>query len=158
MVNSHLYIFFNKPERSCGKLWTFTRVPEYELVGPGDLEIRNIYSRRQCQDECLRSPRGPCRYKKNMSKSSIISALFLQKSGHVSFSKSIINGLTFLYILRQNCRSVTYYARERMCKLSSETRRTKPESFRKSGPDVDYMENECAPGIIMPCLPIAICK
>ncbi len=43
-------------------MWTFTRVPEHELVGPGDLEIRNIYNRRQCQDECLRGPRGPCRY------------------------------------------------------------------------------------------------
>ncbi|OXA52939.1 Plasminogen [Folsomia candida] len=89
-------------ERSCGKMWTFTRVPEHELVGPGDLEIRNIYNRRQCQDECLRAPRGPCR-------------------------------------------SVTYYNRERLCKLSSETRRTRPESFRKAGPDIDYMENECAP-------------
>ncbi|CAG7728314.1 unnamed protein product [Allacma fusca] len=89
-------------ERHCGKMWTFTRVPEHELAGPGDLEIRNIYTRRQCQDECLRGPRGPCR-------------------------------------------SITYYARERLCKLSSETRRTRPESFRKSGPDIDYMENECAP-------------
>ena len=53
--------YVNITERGCGKLWLFTRVPEYELVGPGDLELRNIYSRRQCQDECLRNPRGPCR-------------------------------------------------------------------------------------------------
>lgn len=55
--------------------------------------------------------------------------------------------LPLVFITFLNYRSVTYYARERMCKLSSETRRTKPESFRKSGPDVDYMENECAQGI-----------
>ena len=56
-----LLIFVKHLERHCGKLWTFTRVPEYELSGPGDLEIRNVYTRRQCQDECLRGPRGPCR-------------------------------------------------------------------------------------------------
>ena len=41
-------------------------------------------------------------------------------------------------------RSATYYARERLCKLSPETRRTQPQHFRRAALDVDYMENECA--------------
>ncbi|XP_063218616.1 uncharacterized protein LOC134528880 [Bacillus rossius redtenbacheri] len=43
------------------------------------------------------------------------------------------------------CRSATYYPRERVCKLSADTRRTQPESFKRSISDADYMENECAP-------------
>lgn len=110
-------------------MWSFTRVPEHELVGPGDLEIRNIYNRRQCQDECLRAPRGPCRLKHYSNYDQIVNFWFKNV-------KSI----------QLPNRSVTYYGRERLCKLSSETRRTRPESFRKAGPDIDYMENECAPG------------
>ncbi|XP_034231598.1 uncharacterized protein LOC117639791 [Thrips palmi] len=89
-------------ERPCPKAWVFNRVPSYELVGSNSIEVRNIFSRRQCQDECLRSTRVVCR-------------------------------------------SATYYARDQLCKLSPETRRTQPHTFRRATPDVDYMENECAP-------------
>ncbi|KAK3908976.1 Protein let-653 [Frankliniella fusca] len=89
-------------ERPCPKAWVFNRVPSYELVGTNSIEVRNIFSRRQCQDECLRATRVVCR-------------------------------------------SATYYARDQLCKLSPETRRTQPHTFRRATPDVDYMENECAP-------------
>ncbi|XP_047103996.1 uncharacterized protein LOC124722900 [Schistocerca piceifrons] len=89
-------------ESACAKAWAFTRVPSYELAAPNTVEVRNIFSRRQCQDECLRETR-------------------------------II------------CRSATYYGRERLCKLTPETRRTTPQHFRRVSADVDYMENECAP-------------
>ncbi|XP_046406709.1 uncharacterized protein LOC124171575 isoform X1 [Ischnura elegans] len=45
---------------------------------------------------------------------------------------------------RVTCRSATYYAHDRICKISPDTRRTVPEMFRRAGNDVDYMENECA--------------
>ncbi|CAB3367593.1 Hypothetical predicted protein [Cloeon dipterum] len=89
-------------ERPCPKAWAFTRVPGFELALKNTLEVRNVHSRRQCQDECLRS-------------SNVI------------------------------CRSATYYSRERICKISADTRRTQPDYFKKATPDVDYMENECAP-------------
>ncbi|XP_059489112.1 uncharacterized protein LOC132204551 isoform X2 [Neocloeon triangulifer] len=89
-------------ERPCPKAWAFTRVPGFELALKNALEVRNVYSRRQCQDECLRS-------------SNVI------------------------------CRSATYYSRERICKISADTRRTQPEYFKKATADIDYMENECAP-------------
>ncbi|PSN46744.1 hypothetical protein C0J52_00892 [Blattella germanica] len=87
--------------RACGKAWAFTRVPSYELATPNSIEVRNLFGRRQCQDECLHETR-------------------------------II------------CRSATYYGRERLCKLSPETRRTQPQHFRRAAIEVDYMENECA--------------
>ncbi|XP_068082053.1 uncharacterized protein [Anabrus simplex] len=88
-------------ETPCSKAWAFTRVPSYELVSPNAVEVRNVFNRRQCQDECLRET-------------------------------------------RLVCRSATYFARERLCKLSPETRRTQPQLFRRANGDVDYMENECA--------------
>ncbi|XP_021930316.1 uncharacterized protein LOC110834946 [Zootermopsis nevadensis] len=42
------------------------------------------------------------------------------------------------------CRSATYYGRDRLCKLSPDTRRTLPQHFRRAASDVDYIENECA--------------
>jgi len=42
------------------------------------------------------------------------------------------------------CRSATYYADLRLCKLSEETRRSSPQDFLSAGPGVDYMENECS--------------
>ncbi|KAG8232567.1 hypothetical protein J437_LFUL008705 [Ladona fulva] len=45
---------------------------------------------------------------------------------------------------RITCRSATYYGREKLCKVSPDTRRTLPEMFRRTSNDVDYMENECA--------------
>nr|CAD7262146.1 unnamed protein product [Timema shepardi] len=89
--------------RPCAKVWAFTRVPNYEMDVPNMIEVRNMYSRRHCQDECL-------------GESRIV------------------------------CRSATYYGRERICKLSPETRRTQPQHFRRAATaEVDYMENECAP-------------
>ncbi|XP_069693489.1 uncharacterized protein [Periplaneta americana] len=88
--------------RSCGKAWAFTRVPSYELAAPNSIEVRNMFGRRQCQDECLQETR-------------------------------IV------------CRSATYFGRDRLCRLSPDTRRTLPQFFRRAASDVDYMENECAP-------------
>ncbi|XP_033606986.1 uncharacterized protein LOC111863521 isoform X3 [Cryptotermes secundus] len=87
--------------RICPKAWAFTRVPSYELNAPNAIEIKNMFGRRQCQDQCLQESR-------------------------------IV------------CRSATYYGRDRVCKLSPDTRRSLPQHFRRAAGDVDYMENECA--------------
>uniref|UniRef100_T1IZB1 ZP domain-containing protein n=1 Tax=Strigamia maritima TaxID=126957 RepID=T1IZB1_STRMM len=42
------------------------------------------------------------------------------------------------------CRSAEYVYSMGICKLSTETRRSRPEAFRYVGPDVDYLENQCA--------------
>lgn len=43
------------------------------------------------------------------------------------------------------CRSATYDAREHICRLSADTRRSAPHRFRRASHNlVDYMENECA--------------
>lgn len=44
------------------------------------------------------------------------------------------------------CRSAEYLPRERICRMSSDNRRTQLRSFRAGTPDVIYMENQCAPG------------
>ncbi|XP_067133905.1 uncharacterized protein [Centruroides vittatus] len=45
---------------------------------------------------------------------------------------------------RPPCRSANYYYRRRLCRLYTETRRTRPNSFARSNQDVDYLENQCA--------------
>ncbi|GAB6026964.1 hypothetical protein CHUAL_013634 [Chamberlinius hualienensis] len=45
------------------------------------------------------------------------------------------------------CRSVSYVYSQQLCSLSSESRRTRPESFVYAGHDVDYIENHCSPEI-----------
>ncbi|XP_046464235.1 uncharacterized protein LOC124210016 isoform X1 [Daphnia pulex] len=42
------------------------------------------------------------------------------------------------------CRSAEYLPREKLCRMSSENRRTQMRSFRATAPDVIYMENQCA--------------
>lgn len=44
------------------------------------------------------------------------------------------------------CRSAEYLTRERICRISSDNRRTQMRSFRATAPDVIYMENQCAGG------------
>ena len=44
------------------------------------------------------------------------------------------------------CRSAEYLPRERICRMSSDNRRTQLRSFKASAPDVIYMENQCASG------------
>ena len=44
------------------------------------------------------------------------------------------------------CRSATYYANSRICKLSEETRRSAPSDFRPAERGVVYLENECSDG------------
>lgn len=44
------------------------------------------------------------------------------------------------------CRSAEYVPRERLCRMSSDNRRTQLRSFRAASPDVIYMENQCASG------------
>ncbi|KAK8733712.1 hypothetical protein OTU49_006442, partial [Cherax quadricarinatus] len=43
------------------------------------------------------------------------------------------------------CRSVTYDARERTCKMMGETRRTDPDKFNFRSRNTEFMENQCAP-------------
>ena len=42
------------------------------------------------------------------------------------------------------CRSATYYAGFGLCKLSEESRRSAPASFRPAQRGTTYLENECA--------------
>ena len=42
------------------------------------------------------------------------------------------------------CRSATYYTNFRTCKLSEESRRSAPASFRPAARGTFYLENECA--------------
>ncbi len=42
------------------------------------------------------------------------------------------------------CRSATYYANTRICKLSEESRRSAPNDFQSVGRGIDYIENECS--------------
>lgn len=44
------------------------------------------------------------------------------------------------------CRSAEYLPREKLCRISSDNRRTQMRSFRATAPDVVYMENQCAGG------------
>ncbi|KAK7068493.1 hypothetical protein SK128_019535 [Halocaridina rubra] len=48
------------PERTCGKAWTFVRVPGFDLNVNGRL-LYNIRTREECQAECLRATGIPCR-------------------------------------------------------------------------------------------------
>jgi len=43
-----------------------------------------------------------------------------------------------------SCKSVTYNYKSKACKLFTETRRSRPQLFKASVEDVDYMENHCA--------------
>ena len=47
-------------------------------------------------------------------------------------------------ITYQMCRSATYYAGFGLCKLSEESRRSAPASFRPAQRGTTYLENECA--------------
>ena len=42
------------------------------------------------------------------------------------------------------CRSATYYTNFQTCKLSEESRRSAPASFRPAARGTFYLENECA--------------
>ena len=42
------------------------------------------------------------------------------------------------------CRSATYYSTFQTCKLSEESRRSAPASFRPAARGTFYLENECA--------------
>ncbi|KAI9559609.1 hypothetical protein GHT06_013614 [Daphnia sinensis] len=42
------------------------------------------------------------------------------------------------------CRSAEYVPRDKLCRISSDNRRTQMRSFRATAPDVVYMENQCA--------------
>lgn len=44
------------------------------------------------------------------------------------------------------CRSAVYNYRDFTCKLLGETRRTDPEKFAFRSRDVEFLENQCAPG------------
>nr|XP_045584142.1 uncharacterized protein LOC123746573 isoform X2 [Procambarus clarkii] len=48
------------PERSCGKAWSFVRVPGYDLNVNGRI-LNNVPTRQECQAECLRATDIPCR-------------------------------------------------------------------------------------------------
>ena len=43
-----------------------------------------------------------------------------------------------------SCKSVTYNYKSKLCKLFTETRRSRPQLFKATLDDVDYMENHCA--------------
>ncbi|XP_022243343.1 uncharacterized protein LOC106460834 [Limulus polyphemus] len=43
------------------------------------------------------------------------------------------------------CRSATYFYGNRICRMSSETRRTRPKSFQRATGVADYLENQCTP-------------
>lgn len=45
-----------------------------------------------------------------------------------------------------SCRSLTYDYGRRICRLYSNTRRSKPQAFRKTSDHVDYFENKCTKG------------
>jgi len=87
--------------RSCGKSWSFTRVPQYEFVGVPTEEVNDVSSLSGCRELCL-------------------------------------SARNFV------CRSASYSSTTRTCKLSEETRRSQPASFRPAPRGTDYLENECA--------------
>jgi hypothetical protein len=60
-IKIFLYVSSIVTGRTCPKAWAFTRVPSYELNAPNAIEIRNMFGRRQCQDECLQETRIVCR-------------------------------------------------------------------------------------------------
>jgi hypothetical protein len=45
------------------------------------------------------------------------------------------------------CRSATFDYTKRLCKLFSETRRSRPNSFKATNEFIDYFENQCVSGI-----------
>ena len=51
-----------------------------------------------------------------------------------------------LRTLNSQCRSAEFVPRERVCRMSSENRRTQLRSFRATSPEIIYMENQCAGG------------
>lgn len=46
------------------------------------------------------------------------------------------------------CRAATFDYGKRLCKIFSETRRSRPASFVKTEEPIDYFENQCAPGML----------
>jgi hypothetical protein len=53
---------------------------------------------------------------------------------------------TCMRMPNSQCRSAEYLPREKLCRMSSDNRRTQMRSFRATAPDVVYMENQCAGG------------
>ncbi|XP_059096063.1 uncharacterized protein LOC131890668 isoform X2 [Tigriopus californicus] len=43
------------------------------------------------------------------------------------------------------CRSIEYDYSQKVCRLSTQTRRSQPASYRPTTDDVDYLENQCQP-------------
>ncbi|XP_045103923.1 uncharacterized protein LOC123499645 isoform X7 [Portunus trituberculatus] len=84
----------------CGLLWTYERIPNFELVGR-DRETLNGISKSECMERCLEERRFVCR-------------------------------------------SVSYEYSNRVCRLSIHNRFSARNSFQ-AAPNVDYMENQCAP-------------
>lgn len=46
-----------------------------------------------------------------------------------------------------SCRSATFDYTNKLCKLFSETRRSKPSVFKPTKNDIDYLENQCIKGM-----------
>lgn len=90
------------PGSSCGKLWTFERVPGHDFHDIPDLEIPGVSRRSDCEELCMRNV--------------------------------------------PPCRSATYDAFRRVCRLYSEDRRSKPSAFLRDLPEMEYLENQCASG------------
>ena len=87
---------------TCGKLWSFERVPGYDFHDIADLEIPGVPRRTDCEELCMRNV--------------------------------------------PPCRSATYDAFRRLCRLYSEDRRSKPSAFIRDLPEMEYLENQCASG------------
>lgn len=46
-----------------------------------------------------------------------------------------------------SCRSATFDYSKRLCKLFTETRRSRPSSFKATQEFIDYYENQCVTGM-----------
>lgn len=55
------------------------------------------------------------------------------------------------------CRSITYDYGRRICRLFSETRRSKPGSFKLTSDYIDYFDNKCAKGLLNKLFVCTLC-
>ncbi|XP_076355850.1 uncharacterized protein LOC143249601 isoform X2 [Tachypleus tridentatus] len=64
LTSSPLMTYFEKiclKDRPCEKLWTFERLPGYELQESPEREIPNVNRRKDCEDFCLNERQFLCR-------------------------------------------------------------------------------------------------
>lgn len=100
--------------QSCGKLWTFERIPGSILIGNDTKTLPAMVTRDECQQRCLMESDFQCRSAKFR--------IYEKPKSEATLGE---------------------------CTLSDVDRRLLPNSYRVSGFDDEYFENQCVNGMGM---------